>query len=69
FVEDPLRVLRVARFAAKLHHLNFTVAPETMVMMSEIVQSGELAHLTAERVWQEWHKSLSTPHPEVFLSI
>ena len=69
FVEDPLRVLRVARFAAKLHHLNFTVAPETMVMMSEIVQSGELAHLTAERVWQEWHKSLSTPHPEVFLSV
>ena len=40
-----------------------------MVMMSEIVQSGELAHLTAERVWQEWHKSLSTPHPEVFLSV
>lgn len=69
FVEDPLRVLRVARFAAKLHHLNFTVAPETMVMMTEIVQSGELAHLTAERVWQEWHKSLSTPHPEVFLSV
>ncbi|MGB1975571.1 MAG: multifunctional CCA addition/repair protein [Vibrio toranzoniae] len=69
FVEDPLRVLRVARFAAKLHHLNFTVAPETMVMMSEIVQSDELAHLTAERVWQEWHKSLSTPHPEVFLSV
>ena len=69
FVEDPLRVLRVARFAAKLHHLNFTVAPETMDMMSEIVQSGELAHLTAERVWQEWHKSLSTPHPEVFLSV
>ncbi|MFB9144310.1 multifunctional CCA addition/repair protein [Vibrio artabrorum] len=69
FVEDPLRVLRVARFAAKLHHLNFTVAPETMDMMSEIVQSGELTHLTAERVWQEWHKSLSTPHPEVFLSV
>ncbi|WP_454441222.1 multifunctional CCA addition/repair protein [Vibrio bathopelagicus] len=69
FVEDPLRVLRVARFAAKLHHLNFTIATETMVMMSEIVQSGELAHLTAERVWQEWHKSLSTPHPEVFLSV
>ncbi|WP_372384665.1 multifunctional CCA addition/repair protein [Vibrio sp. BS-M-Sm-2] len=69
FVEDPLRVLRVARFAAKLHHLNFTVAPETMVMMATIVESGELAHLTAERVWQEWHKSLSTPHPEVFLSV
>ncbi len=69
FVEDPLRVLRVARFAAKLHHLNFTIAPETMAMMATIVESGELAHLTAERVWQEWHKSLSTPHPEVFLSV
>ncbi|CAK2143310.1 fused CCA tRNA nucleotidyltransferase/phosphohydrolase [Vibrio crassostreae] len=69
FIEDPLRVLRVARFAAKLHHLNFTIAPETMLMISEIVESGELAHLTAERVWQEWHKSLSTPHPEVFLSV
>ncbi|CAK2710766.1 fused CCA tRNA nucleotidyltransferase/phosphohydrolase [Vibrio crassostreae] len=69
FVEDPLRVLRVARFAAKLHHLNFTIAPETMTMMATIVESGELAHLTAERVWQEWHKSLSMPHPEVFLSV
>ena len=69
FVEDPLRVLRVARFAAKLQHLNFTIAPETMTMMATIVESGELAHLTAERVWQEWHKSLSTPHPEVFLSV
>ena len=69
FIEDPLRVLRVARFAAKLKHLNFSVAPETMSLMSEIVQSGELAHLTAERVWQEWHKSLSTPNPEVFLSV
>ncbi|MEG3222561.1 multifunctional CCA addition/repair protein [Vibrio gigantis] len=69
FVEDPLRVLRVARFAAKLHHLGFSVAPETMTMMATIVESGELAHLTAERVWQEWHKSLSTPHPEVFLSV
>lgn len=69
FVEDPLRVLRVARFAAKLHHLSFSVAPETMAMMATIVESGELAQLTAERVWQEWHKSLSTPHPEVFLSV
>ncbi len=69
FVEDPLRVLRVARFAAKLHHLGFTVAEETMQLMAKIVQSGELQHLTAERVWQEWHKSLSTNHPEVFLQV
>ncbi|EGQ8324207.1 multifunctional CCA addition/repair protein [Vibrio cholerae] len=69
FVEDPLRVLRVARFAAKLHHLCFTVAEETMQLMAKIAQSGELQHLTAERVWQEWHKSLSTHHPEVFLQV
>ncbi|SYZ80532.1 multifunctional tRNA nucleotidyl transferase/2'3'-cyclic phosphodiesterase/2'nucleotidase/phosphatase [Vibrio paracholerae] len=69
FVEDPLRVLRVARFAAKLHHLGFTVAEETMLLMAKIAQSGELQHLTAERVWQEWHKSLSTHHPEVFLQV
>ncbi len=69
FVEDPLRVLRVARFAAKLAHLGFTVAEETMQLMADIAQSGELGHLTAERVWQEWHKSLSTNHPEVFLQV
>lgn len=69
FVEDPLRVLRVARFAAKLAHLGFTVAEETMQLMAGIAQSGELGHLTAERVWQEWHKSLSTNHPEVFLQV
>ncbi|ASK54524.1 multifunctional CCA tRNA nucleotidyl transferase/2'3'-cyclic phosphodiesterase/2'nucleotidase/phosphatase [Vibrio tarriae] len=69
FVEDPLRVLRVARFAAKLHHLGFTVAKETRQLMAKIAQSGELQHLTAERVWQEWHKSLSTHHPEVFLQV
>ncbi len=67
FVEDPLRVLRVARFAAKLHHLGFTIAKETLQLMSTIVDNGELQHLTAERVWQEWHKSLLTQHPEVFL--
>ncbi|ENM5840338.1 multifunctional CCA addition/repair protein [Vibrio mimicus] len=69
FVEDPLRVLRVARFAAKLAHLGFTVAEETMQLMTDIAQSGELGHLTAERVWQEWHKSLSTNHTEVFLQV
>lgn len=68
FIEDPLRVLRVARFAAKLAHLGFTIASETMQLMTQIAQSGELEHLTAERIWQEWHKSLSTANPEVFLS-
>ncbi|EGU49242.1 multifunctional tRNA nucleotidyl transferase/2'3'-cyclic phosphodiesterase/2'nucleotidase/phosphatase [Vibrio ichthyoenteri ATCC 700023] len=69
FTEDPLRVLRVARFAAKLAHLGFTVADETMALMTQIVQQGELQHLTAERVWQEWHKSLSCQDPQVFLKV
>lgn len=69
FIEDPLRVLRVARFAAKLAPLGFTIAPETIELMKEIVNSGELAHLTSERVWQEWHKSLITDRPELFLSV
>ncbi|MGY3568758.1 multifunctional CCA addition/repair protein [Vibrio paucivorans] len=69
FVEDPLRVLRVARFAAKLAHFGFTVAPETLDLMTQISRSGELEHLTPERVWQEWHKSLATQNPAVFLSV
>ena len=69
FVEDPLRVLRVARFAAKLAHLGFTVADETLLLMAQIVQKGELEHLTAERVWQEWQKSLTTQDPDVFLQV
>lgn len=69
FTEDPLRVLRVARFAAKLHHLGFKVADETIELMRKIAQSGELEHLTAERVWQEWHKSLSTQNPQIFISV
>lgn len=69
FIEDPLRVLRVARFAAKFAHLGFTIADETMALMKQITQSGELQHLTAERVWQEWQKSLATQHPEIFLYV
>lgn len=53
FVEDPLRVLRVARFAARYHHLGFSVARETLSLMAEIVGANELAHLSAERVWVE----------------
>lgn len=69
FSEDPLRVLRVARFAARFAHLGFTVAAETMALMQEIVISGELATLTPERVWKEWQKSLSSDDPQVFLSV
>jgi tRNA nucleotidyltransferase (CCA-adding enzyme) len=52
FEEDPLRVLRVARFAARFAHLGFTVAPETNALMRRIAASGELATLVSERVWQ-----------------
>ncbi len=69
FVEDPLRVLRVARFAAKLAPLGFRVADETLQLMQSIAASGELSALTAERVWQEWHKSLLTPAPQQFLAV
>ncbi|OBU17681.1 multifunctional CCA tRNA nucleotidyl transferase/2'3'-cyclic phosphodiesterase/2'nucleotidase/phosphatase [Photobacterium aquimaris] len=69
FSEDPLRVLRVARFAARFAHLGFTIAAETMALMQEIVISGELANLTPERVWKEWQKSLSSDDPQVFLSV
>jgi len=66
FIEDPLRVLRVARFAARFHHLGFKIAPETQTLMQQIAESGELEHLTPERVWQELDKVLSGSNPEVF---
>jgi len=66
FVEDPLRVLRVARFKARFFHLGFKVADETNTLMQEIVSSGELQHLTAERVWVETQKALLEPSPEQF---
>ena len=69
FVEDPLRVLRVARFAARYHHLGFTVAEETLSLMSEIVAADELPHLSAERVWVETDKALGEQHPEVYWQV
>lgn len=57
FTEDPLRVLRVARFAARFAPQGFVIAPETLELMSAITQQGELAHLTAERVWKETEKA------------
>lgn len=69
FIEDPLRVLRVARFAAKLHCFDFKIAPETLDLMAQISDSGELGALTPERVWIEFEKSLVTPNPEVFIEV
>lgn len=68
FVEDPVRVLRVARFAARYHHLGFTLDDETRLLMYKMVKRGELDHLVAERVWQEWHRSLEERNPEVFIT-
>jgi tRNA nucleotidyltransferase (CCA-adding enzyme) len=61
FVEDPVRILRVARFAARF---GFAVARETMALMKRMVDSGEADHLVAERVWQEFSKGLLESHPE-----
>ena len=66
FVEDPLRVLRVARFAARYYSLGFRIAPETLALMHTIVTNDELAALSAERVWQETARSLMENHPEVY---
>jgi len=63
FAEDPVRVLRVARFAARY---NFSVAPETMDLMRSLVKSGELDHLTEERVWKELEGALTAEQPTKF---
>lgn len=68
FSEDPLRVLRVARFAARFAHLGFRVADETLALMTGMSASGELDHLVAERVWQEMDKALQERSPVVFFS-
>jgi len=66
FAEDPLRVLRVARFAARF---GFAVAPETEAMMRALVASGELATLAHERVWQEIARGLMEPHPSQMIAV
>ncbi len=67
FVEDPLRVLRAARFMARFAAHGFTVAPETMALMRGMVADGELADLTPERVWQELSRALAYARPSAFL--
>jgi tRNA nucleotidyltransferase (CCA-adding enzyme) len=69
FVEDPLRVLRVARFYARFAHLGFTVAEETLALMRELSAGDELDHLTPERVWQECARALATRSPERFFRL
>ena len=69
FVEDPLRVLRVARFAARFAGLGFTVAPETLELMRGIAASGELAALVPERVWVETERALGEQQPTVYFEV
>jgi tRNA nucleotidyltransferase (CCA-adding enzyme) len=68
FSEDPVRILRVARFAARYHHLGFSVAHETIELMRTMVANGEINHLVAERVWKETQRALTEKNPEVFFS-
>lgn len=69
FSEDPLRVLRVARFAARFAHLGFTIADETLNLMRQIVNSGEMEHLVAERQWQELQRALTEKSPDIFFRV
>ncbi|MDN6856761.1 multifunctional CCA addition/repair protein [Pseudomonas sp. CAN2814] len=69
FAEDPLRVLRVARFAARYAPMGFSVAPETLALMRELSESGELEALTAERSWKEISRALMESRPDVFIQV
>jgi tRNA nucleotidyltransferase (CCA-adding enzyme) len=66
FAEDPVRILRIARFAARYHQLGFTIADETLALMQAMVCAGEVDHLVAERVWAEMLKALNEPTPSAF---
>jgi tRNA nucleotidyltransferase (CCA-adding enzyme) len=69
FAEDPLRVLRVARFAARYAPLGFKVADETLALMRKLSESGELEALTAERSWKEISRALMEAQPQVFIQV
>ncbi|ACS84640.1 multifunctional CCA addition/repair protein [Musicola paradisiaca] len=69
FSEDPLRVLRVARFAARYAHLGFHIAEETLTLMQMMTRAGDLDYLTPERVWKETEKALGTDAPQVYFQV
>ncbi|WP_168868028.1 multifunctional CCA addition/repair protein [Enterobacteriaceae endosymbiont of Donacia vulgaris] len=69
FKDDPLRVLRVARFAAKLKYLNFRIHDNTLKLMKVMSHSGELLYLKPERIWKETYIALQSAHPHVFFQI
>ena len=66
FSEDPLRVLRTARFYSRYYDLGFVIADETLTLMRQLVDSGELAHLSAERIWQESSRATMQLSPQVY---
>jgi len=69
FSEDPLRILRVARFAARFDHLQFKIADETLTLMKGMVSNGEVDHLVKERVWQETFRALGEKSPWVYFEV
>ncbi|HAB42122.1 MAG TPA: multifunctional CCA addition/repair protein [Acinetobacter sp.] len=69
FVEDPLRVLRIARFAARYQHQGFSIAEETLVLMKQLAESGELNALTPERVWKETTRALMEQDADVYFEV
>ena len=69
FVEDPLRVLRIARFAARYKALGFKIADETLALMTELASSGELQALTPERVWKETSRALMEDHADEYFEV
>jgi len=69
FAEDPVRILRVARFAARYAHLGFTVHPSTMQLMQQMVAANEVDHLVPERTWKEFHRALGEQQPAVFIEV
>lgn len=69
FAEDPVRILRLGRFFARYAHLGFTIAPETIVLMKQMVAAGEVDALVAERVWKELERALTEKNPEKFFVV
>lgn len=67
FIEDPVRILRVARFLARFSSMGFAVAEETLELMREMVSNGEVDHLVAERVWQEMERAFAAQSPRAFI--
>jgi len=69
FAEDPVRILRIARFLARYAHQGFHIAPETITLMRSMVASGEVDALVAERVWKELERALAEKNPEQFFAV